>query len=298
MFEDATLMEDLEDMEDFENYEDFEDMEDFEEYEDFEDMEDFEEYEDYEDMEGDPFLGKALLGAARRIPWRKLARTGAQALGSIGSSESDLLGEMAYMAELAAESESELEADQFLGAIGNIASSLLGGVLGESSSDYEADPFLGSILGGLLGESNGEGWYGEREDMEDMEGDPFLPALLPLAAKFLPMAMPLIRKGIRGLGRALRETDASKQSVKVLPIVAAKSVASLAKQANAGKKLTPKRINATIVSQAKKTLSSPVQVKKAIKQNRAMAKRAVVQSKQGVKVTQQALRKARLQRAQ
>jgi hypothetical protein len=265
MFEDTSLMEDFEEFEDFE---------------DFEDYEDYEEYEDYEDYEGDQFLGsigKFVAGAARKVPWGQLAKTGLQSLLSESATTTDTLGQMAYLAEAAADTESDLEADQFLGAIGGLASSL---------------------LPKLLGESEQEGWYGEQEEMEDFEGDQFFPALLPLATTLLPKAIPWVKKGVQALGRALRETDSSKQSVKVLPVVAAKSVASLAKQAKSGKKITPKRVNATIVAQAKKTLTSPAQATKAIKQNKTLAKRAVQQSKQGTKATKQALRKQSLQRAQ
>jgi hypothetical protein len=258
----------------------FEDLSLMEDFEEFEDYEDYEDYEDFEDFEGDQFLGSIgnfVASAARKVPWGQLAKTGLQSLLSESETTTDTLGEMAYLGEMAADTESDFEADQFLGAIGSLASSL---------------------LPKLLGESEQEGWYGEQEDMEDFESDQFLPALLPLATSLLPKAMPFVKKGIQALGRALRETDSSKQSVKVLPVVAAKSVASLAKQAKAGKKITPKRVNATIVAQAKKTLTNPAQATKAIKQNKALAKRAVQQSKQATKVTKQALRKQSLQRAQ
>jgi hypothetical protein len=213
---------------------------------------------------------------AKRVPWQQLLQSGISALSAQQESESEALWEMAYLAELAADTESDYEADHFIGAIAGLASSILPSLLREG--DFED--------------------YEDQEEMFDGEGDQFLPALLPLAKVLLPHAIPLVKRGIRTIGRALREADPSKQSVKVLPIVAAKTVASLAKQAKAGKKLTPKRVNTTLASQTKKVLANPQQVAKAITQNQKAARRAVQQTRQGVQTTKQALRKQRLMRAQ
>jgi hypothetical protein len=267
MYENWPLMED---------YEDYEELEDFEDYEDLENNEEFEEFED---GEGDLFIGNIVgrvARIARRLPWQQLLQGGLSALSREQEAEAEALWEMAYLAELAADTESDYEADHFIGALAGIASSILPSLLGES--DLEE--------------------YEELDDGFNGEGDPFLPALLPIAKMLLPHAMPLVKRGIRAIGRALREADPSKQSVKVLPIVAAKTVASLAKQAKAGKKLTPKRINTTLASQTKKTLANPQQVAKAITQNQKAARRAVQQTRQGVRATKQVLRKQRLMRAQ
>jgi len=271
-------------------YDDFED--EFEAYGDFEDEYeglDFEyEYEDEfdrlleaSDYEGDLFLGdivRSISSVARRVPWQRLLSTGASALLSNLEDEGETLGEMAYMAELAAETESEEEADQFLGVIGSLASTL---------------------LPALLGEEEGVGYEEEWASYEyEDEADEFLPALLPIASMILPAVMPAIKRGIQTIGKALRETDPTKQSVKVLPIVAAKTVASLARQAQAGKKITQKRVNATLAHQAKKTLSSPKQVAKAIAINRKVATKAAQKAKQKKRVTKQLLRRKRLMRAQ
>ncbi|MEZ4618349.1 MAG: hypothetical protein R2867_22930 [Caldilineaceae bacterium] len=45
----------------------------------------------------------------------------------------------------------------------------------------------------------------------------------------MPKAMPFIKQGIRAIGRTLRETDPTKQAVKTLPVIAAKTVKSLTK---------------------------------------------------------------------
>ena len=277
MYEDMEMMEDLEAYEDLEDFEDFEDFEEMEDFEDYEDFEDFEDLEDFEDFEADPFLGnvvKRVARVARRVPWRQLVRSGLNTVASNLEGEMETFNEMAYLAEMAAEAESETQADQFLGAIGGLASSLLGGLAGQQEqSDLE-----------------------DFEDYED-EADPFFPALLPLAAKVLPMAAPLLKRGVQAIGKALREADPSKQAVKALPVVAAKAATSLAKQAKAGKPITPKRVQATLAKEAQKTLSNPKQVAKAIKVNRQAAKKAVQQAKTNTRQTKQVLRRQRLLRA-
>ncbi len=289
MYRNWPLMEDyeeFEDMEDLENYEDFEEFEDMEDLEDMEDMEDFENYEDFEDFEdgeGDLFLGNIvgrMAKVAKRLPWQKILRTGVSAISGMGESdpEREALWEMAYLAELAADTESDYEADHFIGALAGLAGQILPSLLGGSDMEDLED-------------------MEDFEDFEDGEGDQFFPALLPLAKMVLPHALPLLKRGIQRVGRALREADPSKQSVKVLPIVAAKTVASLAKQAKAGKPLTPKRVNATIAAQTKKTLASPKQVAKAITQNRKAAQRAVQQTRKSVQSTKKAVRQQRLMRA-
>lgn len=267
MYEDLELLE----LEDFEDHED---------WEDFEDLEDYEDWEDFEDYEGDPFLGgivRSISRVARRVPWGQVIRTGADILSNM-EEEAEALGEMSYMAELAAEAESDAEADMFLGAIANIAGSLLPALLGnKEAGDFED--------------------YEDWEDYEDYEGDEFLGALIPVAASLLPKAIPWVKKGIRAVGRALREADPSGQAVKALPIIADKSVKSLARQAKVGKPLTKKRVQMTIARQTKKTLANPRKTVVAVKVNRKRAAKAVKKSRAKTKLSNQMMRRKRLLRA-
>lgn len=95
----------------------------------------------------------------------------------------------------------------------------------------------------------------------------------------------------------MRETDPSKQTVKTLPAIAAKTVKSLAKQAKRGKPVTKKTVQKTLVNQTKKTLANPRAVAKAIKVNRKAARKAVKKAKAKTKMTKQLLRRKRLLRA-
>jgi hypothetical protein len=166
----------------------------------------------------------------------------------------EIYEEMEYLASLAAESDNEEEADQFIGAIASLAG-----------------PLISSLVGGdaeLL------------EDMEDGEiyedeADPFLPALIPLAASILPKAIPLVSKGIRAVGKALSGSKRSRKAIRTLPRVAAKTATSLARQAKAGRPISRKRVAATMARQTAKNLVKPARLAKAMRRNKAVARRRV-----------------------
>lgn len=276
MYDELELME----MEDFEDFESFEDYEDYEDFEDFGSFEDYEDFEDFEDYEADPFLGsifKNVSRVARRVPWADVIRTGTRVLSSL-EDEQEAFDEMAYMAELTAETESEAEADQFLGAIAGLASSILPMLMKESDyEDYED--------------------FEDYEDYEDYEGDPFFGALLPIAANLLPAAMPLIKKGVKAIGKALRESDPSGQAVKTLPKIAKDATKKLARQAKAGKPITKKKVAKALASSTRKTLANPKKAAAVVKANRKAAKRAMKRANAKGKLTKKALRRKRLLRA-
>lgn len=145
--------------------------------------------------------------------------------------------QMEQLAALAAESDPE-QADQFIGAIGNIASSLLGNLLGESTDH--------------------EGYYedGEQSDM-------FLPALIPLAAKVLPMAMPLVKKGITAAGKALFKSG-KKHLVKALPNIAKDVVAGVARDVRSKRRVTPQLVTKRVGASIAKNVGSPRKVQAVI----------------------------------
>lgn len=305
------MYEDLEDMENFEDELAYEDelgglLEDGEMWEDLEDEYSYEDeaglFESWEDMEtdgyfeADPFIGKLVKKAGRVIKkaargpvggvLKNLAKQAAQvAGGAIGGPagakiastianqvireseeegewgesyetdpESDLevmggdleiFEEMEYLAALASETDNEEEADQFIGAIANLAGPLLSSLMGET--DHE-DPEL---------------W-------EDGEGDQFLP-LIGLAAK----AIPLVAKGVRAVGKAMNASRQTRKMVRTLPRVTAKTATSLARQARAGRPITPQRVARTMARQTAKTLVKRPTVATAMSRNRANARRRV-----------------------
>jgi hypothetical protein len=183
----------------------------------------------------------------------------------------EVLEEMHYNAAMAAESDNEEEADQFIGAIANLAGPLLknlaGGLFG-GDGEAEGDPFLGDIVGGLLGES----------DMEDLEGydherDEFFP-LIAAAAPMLAKAVPLISRGIKAVGKLMRGRRATRAGIRALPRIAANTAASLARQTRSGRQITPRSVAATMSRESARALSTPRQFSRVARQNRAGAARA------------------------
>jgi hypothetical protein len=149
----------------------------------------------------------------------------------------DVLAEMESLAEMAAETDNEEEADQFLGPLANLASSLLPSLLGEE-------------------EFGGDGYEGY--DYEEGLDEEFLPFLVPLATSLLPKAIPLVKRGIQALGKMFhRNRRTRRHTIRALPKIAMKTNVQLAKQARRGVKLTPKRVAAALARQTVKTISTP-----------------------------------------
>lgn len=154
----------------------------------------------------------------------------------------EVLDEMNYYAAMAAESESEAQADQFLGALAGLA---------------------GPLISGLFGDGE------EESDNEDFEGqrDEFLPALLPMAA-------PLIGKGVQALGKLFRGNRKTRAATRALPRIATRTAQSVARQARRGRPVTPQTVARTMARQTARTVASRPTFARAIQQNRAAAGRA------------------------
>jgi hypothetical protein len=160
--------------------------------------------------------------------------------------DSGLMEELHYNAAMAAESESEQEADQFIGAIASLAGPLLSNLLGES-----ADPLY---EGGF---ADGEGAYlGERDE--------FLPALIPFAA-------PLIGKGVRALGKVLSRNRGTRRLVRALPQVAAGTAKDLSRLRRPP---TARDVAVALARRTARAVGSPTAVARTMRQNRAIAARA------------------------
>ena len=249
---------------------------------------DFEDYEGFDYEDPDPFIGKfvqsipgpartALKGLAKHaatyagnaIGGQRGARIGRGVANAVlnnlnwedGDYEDDsdpfgdfemvggdtqVLQEMSHLATLAANAQDQEEADQFIGALAGMAGKL-----------------LPQVISSLSGESDDELW-------ED-EADEFFPALLPLAAKALPMAMPLISKGIGAIGKLFSRKRRTRPMMEALPVIAAKSVANVAKQVQKGKPVKPSTVAAVVAKQTAKTLASKPAVKKAAQATKEMA---------------------------
>jgi hypothetical protein len=166
----------------------------------------------------------------------------------------EVLNEMQYNAAMAAETDSDREADQFLGALAGLAGPLIKSV-------------APSLMGGLFG--------GDRENGYDHEGyEQERDEFLPLLAMALPMLTPMIGKGVEAIGKMFRKHPKSRTAIRALPKIAAQTAKSLLQEAATGQPITQKKVAATMAQQTAKTLASKPALAQAIKQNRVGASRA------------------------
>jgi hypothetical protein len=250
-----------------------------------------------ENLEADPFLGNLVRGATKALSsvsggiindtfLKNLAKQaatvaggaiagqqGAKIAGQIanqviregdfegyyenGNAESELmyagndmeaLADLHYYANQMAEAESEAEADEFLGALLPVISQVAG-------------PLISNLLGGR----RESGDFFDEEDWSQ-ESDEFLPALIPLAA-------PLIAQGVGAIGKMLTKSKKTRKFAAATPKIATAAATRVARQAASGRPPTPKRVAAAVGTEAAKVLSSQNGVKKAVQQNRAIARR-------------------------
>jgi hypothetical protein len=210
-------------------------------------------------------------------------------------------GELEFEDEFEGELEFEGE-DEGEGFLGN----LLGGLLGEGEAEDEfefegedegeGEEFLGRLVGGLFGEGEGEfedefeaegfvnpqrrlyqdahqmmeqiGRAASEAESED-EAEAFLPMLLPLAAKALPMlarrvAPRLLRRvaprltGLtRNLVRGLRRRRATRPYVRAVPTIVNRTTRRLATYAARGRPVTPAVAQRIFQVEARRVLSNP-----------------------------------------
>jgi hypothetical protein len=270
-------LEDLEDLEDEGLFEDYEDYEDYEDFEDYEDLEGdpfigkwFKKAKQAVSRVARGPLGGVLKGLARKAAQVAGGAIGGPAGASIAGAianrviresefegeyemegdfeaefeaeggDLEVLGEMEYLSEMAAEAESEAEADQFIGAIANLAGSLLPSLIGEME-DHE-----------------------DYEDYED-ESDMFFPALIPLAASLLPKAIPWIKKGVSAVGKVINSSPRTRPILKALPKIAARTALSVARKAQQKGRITPKQVAASVAHATAKTLATKKNVAKAMR---------------------------------
>ncbi|MBI5668078.1 MAG: hypothetical protein HZC41_08720 [Chloroflexi bacterium] len=172
----------------------------------------------------------------------------------------EVLAEMAYYAQQAAETDNEEEADHFIGAIANLAGQILPSLLGETDQE-------------LTYESEGE-------------GDQFLPLLAaaaPMIGKVASIGAPLIGKGVRAIGRLFRRSPrrVRRTLMPTLPRIAMRSaqrVANVARSAATTRRpVTPpqvaRAVTGSVARSMAQTLATPARVQAAVVRNRALARR-------------------------
>lgn len=195
-----------------------------------------------------------------------------------------------------------------LGGVGSALGSALGGAQG-GALGRNLGATLGRSLSGMLPQREYEGeWEGEYEMESEWEVNPirriypdalmehlghaaaeaeseeeaeaFIGALVPLAARLLPRAAsavmrvaPSLIRGAAGAARALRSNPATRPLVRTLPTVVRQTTATLARQAQQGRRVTPQAAVRTLARQTARVVGSPQRSTQAFRRSRAMDRR-------------------------
>jgi hypothetical protein len=109
---------------------------------------------------------------------------------------------------------------------------------------------------------------------------PFAAKALPMAAKALPSVLkvgqrvlPSLTRGVQGIAKTLMQTPKSRQLIRTLPAIARQTSQQIARQAAAGRPVTPQTAVRTLAANANRTLSSPARCVHAYRRARAMDRR-------------------------
>jgi hypothetical protein len=198
--------------------------------------------------------------------------------------EDEYSGEGEWEMEDEYEDESSLEGEGWLGAIGNVVSSLLGEsedeYEDESSFEAEAEDEISPIrkiypdammehLGELAFEAESEDEAAEQFlPLIGMAASKLLPvaarAIAPLAKKALPKiaravtkSTPQLTRGIGKVAKTLYRTPQTRHLLKTVPAIARRTVGSIARQAAHGRHITPRTAVRTLAKQARHVLAHP-----------------------------------------
>ena len=203
-----------------------------------------------------------------------------------GEYEDELEGELEDEYEF--EDEFETEGEEFLGALGGIARSFLGGGDSEGEFEFEFETEAETELESeeeledefeAEAEEEAEGFsnpvrrvYRDAELMahlahraaasdSESEAEQFIGALVPLAARLIPRAASLLARNaptlIRGVGRVargLRRNPGTRRLVVAMPVVLQRTAQSLADQAANGVPIDGARVAQTLATMTSRVL--------------------------------------------
>lgn len=214
-------------------------------------------------------------------------------LEALGELEGEYEGEGELEEEDELEDEAGLEGEGWLGAIGNIASSLLGEeeYEGEFEEEYEDEISpIRKIYPDAMMEHLGE--LAAEAESEDEAAEHFLPLIGMAASKLLPVvakaiapaakrllpkvaravtkATPHLTRSIGNVARTLHRNPQTRHLLKVVPTIARRTVGSIARQASHGRRVTPQAAVHTLARQAKRVLLQPHQRKQALRHHQKL----------------------------
>ena len=192
--------------------------------------------------------------------------------GALGSAGVSLLPDKEWEAELQGEWESAGE--------------------GEWEGEAELNPVRKVYLDAMLEHMAHEAVHAESEE-EAVEGFlPLIPLLaskvLPLAAKVLPRiagkviprlaravtrVSPQLSRSVSNITRTLYRNPRTRQLVRVVPSIAQRTMTRLARQAAAGRAVTPQTAQRVLAQQAYQVLTRPQATMRALRRNAGMDRR-------------------------
>lgn len=198
------------------------------------------------------------------------------------------------------EYEDESEGEGWLGALGNIAGSLLG----EGEDEYEDESSFESeeeeeispirkIYPDAMMEHLGQ--LAAEAETEDEAAEHFLPligmaaskllpvvakAIAPAARKALPKiaravsrATPQLTKGIGTVAKTLHRNPQTRHLLKAVPAIARRTVGSIARQAAHGRRVTPRTATRTLARQTRRVIGHPGHRKHALRHHNRLERK-------------------------
>jgi hypothetical protein len=195
--------------------------------------------------------------------------------------EFELEDEMEGEGELEMEAESSHEGEGWLGAIGNIASSLLSESEFEAEGEFEGeDEFEVSPIRKIYPDAMMEhlGELAAEAESEEEAAEHFLPLIGMAASKLLPVvaraiapaarralphiartltrATPRLTHGISKVAKTLHRNPQTRHLLRTVPGIARRTVGHIAQQVARGRKITPHTAVRTLARQARQVLGT------------------------------------------
>jgi hypothetical protein len=212
--------------------------------------------------------------------------------------EAELEDEMEGESEDEMEDEAGLEGEGWLGALGNIAGSLLGEQEMEGEDEFESEDEaeispIRKIYPDAMMEHLGE--LAAESESEDEAAEHFLPligmaaskllpvvakAIAPMARKALPKiakaltrSTPRLTKGVAQVAKALHRNPQTRHLLRTVPTIARRTVGSIARQAGRGRNITPRTAVRTLAKQARYVLGNPGHRRHALRRHKHLERR-------------------------
>jgi hypothetical protein len=212
--------------------------------------------------------------------------------------EAELEGEMEGESEDETEYEAGLEGEGWLGALGNIAGSLLGEQEMEGEDEFESEDEseispIRKIYPDAMMEHLGE--LAAESESEDEAVEHFLPligmaaskllpvvarAIAPMAKRALPKiaraltkSTPHLTKGVSRVAKALHRNPQTRHLLRAVPSIARRTVGNIARQVAHGRHITPRTAVRTLAKQTRYVLGSPRQRQHALRRHKHLERR-------------------------